>query len=93
MFYKLLVEGSNSFKGYTVRRGVIEFADPLNGKIVSLELEMQDDEIAEFKKLIEAVWRKSQALELPDIKAYPKSLKGIRAFEKDLISGRAGENS
>jgi len=84
MFYKLLVEGSSSFSGYTVDKGYIEFAEPDGGEIVRLEYTYSDKELAEFKKLISAVWQSAQSLKLPDISQYPKSLKGIRQFEQDL---------
>lgn len=84
MFYKLLVEGSSTFKGYIVDRGIIEFAEPDEGEIVRLEYPYNNKDLTEFKELIEAIWQKIQSLDLPDASKYPKSLKGIRQFEADL---------
>lgn len=84
MFYKLLIEGSNSFKGYSVDKGVIEFVEPDGGDIVQLEYPIKDEELAKFKQLINAVWQSAQSLTLPDTAKYPSSLKGIKQFEADL---------
>jgi len=48
MFYKLLVEGSSSFKNYRVEKGIIEFADPDDGKIEQMEYAFKDAEMEEF---------------------------------------------
>lgn len=85
MFYKLLVEGSSSFSGYRVERGIIEFAEPDEGEIVRLDYGYNDKDMAEFKKLIAAIWRAAQTLNLPDTSEYPSSLKGIKAFEASLV--------
>jgi DNA helicase-2/ATP-dependent DNA helicase PcrA len=84
MFYKLLVEGSSAYKGYKVEKGVIEFAESQDGKIIRLPLSYDPDELASFKKLIQAVWEHIRALDLPDTSKYPSSLKGITQFETDL---------
>ena len=85
MFYKLLVENSNSFKGYRVNRGAIEFAEPEDGDIVSVGLEFKEEEMTDFRKLISAVWQSIQSLDLPTIDKYPKSLRGIKQFEQELV--------
>ena len=84
MFYKLLVEGSSSFRGYTVDKGTIEFAEPDGGEIVRVEYLYNQKDLDDFKQLITAVWQSAQNLKLPDISQYPQSLKGIRRFEADL---------
>ena len=47
-----------------------------------------DEELAEFRQLIDIVWSKIIALELPDISTYEPTLKGILAFEKDLLENQ-----
>lgn len=84
MFYKLLVEGSSSFRGYSVDKAIIEFAEADEGEIVRLEYAYNQKDLDDFKKLIGAVWHSAQSLKLPDVSSYPKSLKGIRQFEADL---------
>lgn len=88
MFYKLLVENSTRFKGYRVERGFIEFVEAEDQQLVLLELEFDDKEIEEFKRLIAAIWRHLQKLDLPDVSEYPATLSGIRKFEQDLIAGQ-----
>ncbi len=85
MFYKLLVEGSSTFAGYTVDKGLIEFAEPDEAEIVNLEYQFKDQALEEFKKLVLSVWQRAQSLQLPATEQYPRSLKGIRSFESDLI--------
>ncbi len=84
MFYKLLVEDSSSFQGYHVDKGLIEFAEPSEGKIVRVEYPYAQKDLDDFKQLIAAIWQRTQNLKLPDISKYPPSLKGIRLFEADL---------
>jgi DNA helicase-2/ATP-dependent DNA helicase PcrA len=86
IFYKFLIENSARFKNYTVSQGVIEFVEPdEKGKIQRLVLDYDETEMERVRQLISAVWRGVQSLELPDTSAYPKTLKGIRQFEDDLI--------
>lgn len=90
MLYKLLVEHSRDFapKGFVVEKGILQFVEPTaGGRIVALEMTYDHDEFERFRALVKAVWRRIQALDLPDVSAYPPSLKGIRQFEDDLIGG------
>lgn len=84
--YKLLIENSRTYKGYTVTSGRIEFVEPdENGTIRSLELAFKDDEVEEVKKLLQAVLYCVQNLEFPDISDYDDSLSGMRKFEADVL--------
>ena len=85
--YKLLIEGSHSYRGYTVDRGILEFVEPdTNGVINSLELTFNDDELARTKQLLEAMWQKVQDLDMPDVSQYGTTLKDIERFEDDLLT-------
>ncbi|MDB5186242.1 MAG: uvrD [Candidatus Saccharibacteria bacterium] len=85
--YKLLIEGSHTFKGYTVTKGRLEFIEPdANSEIHTLEITFKDEEVERTKQLLQAMWRYVQKLELPDTSAYSKDLRGIQAFEHDLIA-------
>ena len=85
-FYKLLVNNSHSFRGYTVEQGVLEFVEPDdNGRIHHLALDYKDKEQAEAERLIRAVWRHMRQLQLPDISDYDLSLSGIKQFEAALL--------
>lgn len=86
MLYKLLVEHSREFSGYTVERGVLEFVEPdQDGNIHRLELGFDPQELAMFKQLMQKVWQHIMHLNLPDTSHYPPNYKGILDFEQDLL--------
>ncbi len=86
MFYQLLVEGSRDYGKYTFARGVLQFVEPdSSGDILALEQTFTPSELEEFRTLIQAVWRCITTLELPDTSGYDPTLKGILAFEQDII--------
>jgi DNA helicase-2/ATP-dependent DNA helicase PcrA len=88
-FYKFLIEGSNTWRGYTVKEARLEFVEPdkiVDGTIQPpLTITFDTNEEAHLKQLIQVVWNKIQSLDLPDISTYSKDLKGIQAFQKDLL--------
>jgi DNA helicase-2/ATP-dependent DNA helicase PcrA len=87
MFYKLLVEHSRDYSQYTVTNGCLQFVEPTpRGEILSLEACATAEELDTFRKLIEVVWKKIMALDLPDTSEYEQSYKGMVAFEQDLLS-------
>lgn len=87
MMYKLLVEGSRDFGGpHTVTRGIIDFVEPdTEGSVQHLVMVFDDAEMAQFKRLIEIVWKHIMELNLPDTSAYPANYQGMLAFEHDLL--------
>jgi hypothetical protein len=88
MMYKLLVERSHSFAGWQVEQGVLEFIEPPpeENKIYRVTLDFKDEDIRQLEKLIGVIWQHVQSLDLPDVSAYPKSMRGIRDFEADLLA-------
>ena len=88
MFYKLLIENSAKYRGYTATDGIIQFVEPdKSGNITDMTTEFDQSDIDEFIKLINAVYKKIINLDLPDISKYPKNIVGIKQFEADLING------
>ena len=86
MFYKLLVENSRDWHNYQVERASLHFVEPSKyGDIYELSTDFNGEDMAQFKKLLLAVWQHIINLDLPDISQYDSSFKGILAFEKDLI--------
>lgn len=86
LFYKVLVEHAPSYSGYTVERGVLQFVEPdTTGRVPALDAAFTHDEVDEFARLLEKIWRHIIALDLPDTSHYPSSLAGIQAFERDLL--------
>lgn len=87
-FYKLLIEGSREFGGtYSVERGFIEFVEPYRGHVVVLPMDIEEAEVKRLEALIGIVHTKIQSLDFPDIGRYPKDVRGITAFENDLLDG------
>lgn len=93
LFYKLLVENSASYQGkLLVDKGRLEFVEPdANDKLLpGLELTYEPNELTRFAGLINAVWRRIMDLDFPDVSKYPPTIKGITAFEEDLIAQFSG---
>jgi hypothetical protein len=87
--YKLLIEGSHTFQGYTVTEGRLEFIEPDHeGHINTLTLPFKDDELVRTKQLLQTMWEHVMQLRLPDTSSYPATLAGSIQFEDDLLEGR-----
>ena len=88
LFYKLLVEQSASFAGKTiVDQGSLEFieADADGNLVDNLVLIYTPADLQRFRELIGKVWQHIMTLTMPATDGYPKTLKGILAFEDDLL--------
>jgi len=86
MFYKLLVENSRDWHGHKVESGVLQYIEPTPiGDIIKLTTEFDPTEQERLSTLINAVWKHIVNLDMPNISKYDQSLKGILAFEQDLI--------
>lgn len=86
-FYKLLVEHTPKYKGYTVKAGRLEFLEPdESGAIVQLQLLFDAKGIERTNKLIRTVWSLVQDLNFLDTSAYDKTLAGIKEFENHLLT-------
>src|SRR3989344_3316193 len=87
VFYKLLVEHSRDFGGSrNVKLGMIEFVEPVRGKIIELALDIDPAEVERLTKLIKIVYDKIINLDFPDVARYSKDISGILQFEEDLIN-------
>jgi DNA helicase-2/ATP-dependent DNA helicase PcrA len=88
LFYKIMIDNAADWgrRGWKTEKGVVWFVEPERGKIRSIELEFEQEEIEKFAKLIGVVWQRIQAMEFPDISKYPPNLAGMLAFEQDLLS-------
>ncbi|MDB5181803.1 MAG: uvrD [Candidatus Saccharibacteria bacterium] len=87
--YKLLIEGSNSYKDYTVTKGRLEFIEADDqGHIQPLELSFDTKELEQAKQLVGALWQHVHELNFPDVSEYPATITGIKAFEQDLIDNK-----
>ena len=87
MFYELLCANSRDYAKYDFGGAVLQFVEPdSRGDICQLDDRFSRDELADFQRLIAAVWRCITTLELPDISNYQANYRGMIQFEKDLIS-------
>lgn len=85
--YKLLIENSHTYRGYTVPEGRIEFVEPdSDGRICMLPLTFDSAETERVKHLIQALWQRIHSLDFPDVTGYQATLAGIKQFEADLIA-------
>lgn len=88
LFYKLLVEHSRDYGAYEVTRGELLFVEPMaSGEIVSTVVEYDKEELERLQRLIDIVWQRIMALDLPDTSQYSADIKGVLAFEQDLLDG------
>ncbi len=86
MFYQLLVQNSRDYAKYQFNGGVLQFVEPDNaGNIHALKAEFTADDLQRFTALITSVWQCITTFDLPDTTNYEPTLKGILAFEQDLI--------
>lgn len=85
--YKLLVEGSHSYAGYTVRAGRLVFVEAdTEGEIVEKTIHFEPAEVERVKKLLQALWRRVQSVDMPSTTGYGEGLRETMRFESDLIA-------
>lgn len=86
LFYKILVEHSRDYGHLTATTGELCFVEAdASGNIMTLDLAFSTEEVERLCRLIERIWHRIMALDLPDISQYEPTLKGILAFEQDLL--------
>lgn len=90
MFYQILVNRSRDYSGYEFTGAKLQFVEPdqQTDQILSLEASFSDEELAEFTQLVEIVWQRIMALDLPDTSGYSSGYKGMVAFEQDLLESK-----
>ena len=87
-FYEILIENTPEFAGYQIEKGIIEFIEPSNktGETYNYEVCFDSEKENNLKLLIQAVWSRIKNFNFEfEADKYPKSLKGIKQFEADLI--------
>ncbi|MDB5184411.1 MAG: uvrD [Candidatus Saccharibacteria bacterium] len=87
-FYKLLVERSQSYRGYRVIDAYLEFVEPdTQGNIQELHVAFNDETSKHLELLIQAVWQHTMQLDFPEPAAetFSTDLKGTLEFENWLI--------
>jgi DNA helicase-2/ATP-dependent DNA helicase PcrA len=85
--YKLLLQESHTFRGYTVEQGQLVFVEPDNdGKIQRHTVTFKDAELDRVRNLVIAMWQRVTALDLPDTSKYGTAFADIKRFEDDLLA-------
>jgi DNA helicase-2/ATP-dependent DNA helicase PcrA len=87
IFYKLLVEHSHDFSRFQVKKGVLEFLEPVKDDIAELAFTISDEDTKRLTQLVNIVHKKILALDFPDTSGYAQDLSGITQFEADLLGG------
>lgn len=90
LFYKLLIEHSRTYEGYSVESGALEFVEEEeDGKIQMLTLPFSETKLEEenLRNLTAIVYQKIMNLDFPDVSKYEKNIEGIKQFEEDLLLG------
>jgi DNA helicase-2/ATP-dependent DNA helicase PcrA len=88
LFYRLLLNKS-ARHAIPVKHLALEFVESaLDGKVVQLAYTPSDEELERLSRLIGVVYKKIMALDFPDVAHYEQNVKGIIAFEEDLLSGK-----
>lgn len=88
LFYAILAQQSKRFMGKRVKEAKLTFVVPdAKGNILDLTLEPEPGEVDRIALLAQAVYKRVIALDFPDISKYPQTLKGIEAFEEDILTG------
>ncbi|MBC7581999.1 ATP-dependent helicase [Aeromicrobium sp.] len=89
-FYKFLVEGSSTWGNYRVEEARLEFVEPDKNTAGTIQppllVTFDEAEADEIKRLIKVVWQRIQTLDLPNIDTYAKSLSGVKAFQRQLLT-------
>lgn len=91
LFYKLLVDNSPAHQdNQPVAQAELIFVEPSDDpehEFISLDItEFDDVELARLEKLMQIIYTRIVNADLPDTSRYPHSLKGILAFEEDLLA-------
>lgn len=87
MLYKLLVEHSRQYAGYTVTSAVIEYVEPdERGDVIRLDYEFDEHKLQAFRSLIQAIWDRIMNLNFSVHEQYSPTIKGILEFEQSIVS-------
>ncbi len=87
MMYKLLVENSRQFVGYTVTGARLEFVEPdEHGEVAPLDYTYDNEKLTRLECLVKRVWSRIQNMNFDHLDDYESSYKGIMELEDDLVN-------
>ncbi len=67
---------------------MLEFVEPKNGQLIELPLNITGEDAIRISEIVKIVYKKIRELDFPDTSEYSKNLKGIIAFEDDMLDGK-----
>lgn len=85
-YYAMLCQLSGRYKYDNLETRIL-YVEAEEPRALSLTFTPTQEDITRLQAIIEAVWPKIISLNLPDITNYSNDMKGISAFEDDLLSG------
>ena len=94
-FYKILIENTPEFKGYSVTNGILEFIekDLLMNHGYTYEITFDENKLEYMKLLIQAVYDRVQNFVFDSPEVTNGSLSDVRNFENELIKEFAIKNN
>ncbi len=88
IFYAMLVQHTPRFRTYTHISGQMVYVEAKQAKHLVQTYTPSREEITKMEQLVEIVWRKVKALDLPKVSNYSADLKGIETFVDGLLAGK-----
>jgi DNA helicase II / ATP-dependent DNA helicase PcrA len=85
IFYKLLIENSRDFSKYNIDQSNLIFLEHDDEQNKTLDYHFPAEDMILIKNLIPIVHKKITTLDFPDISKYPKTLRGLHDFIKNLL--------
>ena len=85
IFYAMLASEHPAYSAYTAVEGQMVYVEAESLKELQRSYTPSPEEIERLKLLVQAVYAKIVAFELPDVSEYSPDLEGIIQFEQDLI--------
>jgi DNA helicase II / ATP-dependent DNA helicase PcrA len=86
LFYCILIKDDYRFQQVKTTKAQMIYLEAEQANELILDLVPDRDELSRLEALISGVWQAIMSLELPDITKYPQDIKGIKAFEEDIIN-------
>ncbi len=87
IFYALLANTSSQLQHFTDVECQMVYVEATEARQIVRSYTPTNDEINRLKTITQRVWQKIQKADFPDISQYPRDIKGILAFEEDLLNG------
>lgn len=85
--YKIIVESSRTYRGFSVPQGKLIYVEPdSEGKVQTETITFDATETQRVEQLIAGMWSCVMRLDMPDISGYGESRKDSAAFEASIVA-------